>query len=172
MELIITFCFWLYLLFFATDLTKMSRDQIKHKIWFDLIQDVENYDHSVPVFLLLVEYALNNIPYSLRFFLIPITSIDCFYIVFQSTYCLTLNRQVYNGVDWVNDPQTAFRRSVYPIGVSFVFAFIFYFLTQLKHRYGVIESRRCELRKLFDQREKRAKEEVMQICKQEEKDWQ
>ena len=63
-ELTIAFCFWVWLWVFGTDVSKLTSEQVKNKLIFDLFKDVENYDHSLPLALLLVEYSINNIPFT------------------------------------------------------------------------------------------------------------
>lgn len=60
-ELTLTLLFWTYLYAIATDTSRMSRGDIVDKINYDVFHDVGNYNHSVPVALLLVEYFVNNI---------------------------------------------------------------------------------------------------------------
>ena len=63
-ELTITLYFWVWLWVFGTDVSKLSGAQVRSKLVNDLFKDVENFDHSLPLFLLLVEYAINNIPFT------------------------------------------------------------------------------------------------------------
>jgi hypothetical protein len=60
-ELTLTLLFWLYLWFCATDYNSMSRQQIKEKLYYDVFEDVDNYNHSLPLVLLMVEFLVNNI---------------------------------------------------------------------------------------------------------------
>jgi|TARA_B110000305_G_C19100815_1_gene475178 hypothetical protein len=63
-EAIVVFTFWFYLYVFATDVSHMSGSQLGHKLYYDLFQDVGNYDHSLPCFLLLIDYFINNIEFT------------------------------------------------------------------------------------------------------------
>jgi hypothetical protein len=60
-ELTLTLLFWTYLYGIATDTSSMSRADLLAKINYDLLEDVSNYNHSIPVALLLMEYMVNNI---------------------------------------------------------------------------------------------------------------
>lgn len=60
----VVFVFWFYLFVFLTDVAHMTSGQLLHKIYYDLFQDVGNYDHSLPCALLLVEYFINNIEFT------------------------------------------------------------------------------------------------------------
>ena len=60
-ELTITLLFWLNLWVCDTDINSMSRQQIKEKLYYDLFEDVENYNHSLPIVLLIMEFVVNNI---------------------------------------------------------------------------------------------------------------
>ena len=60
-ELTLTLLFWIYLWVICTDMTNMSWETFFDKLNYDLFYDVENYNHSVPVALLMVEFLINNI---------------------------------------------------------------------------------------------------------------
>jgi hypothetical protein len=71
-ELTLTLLFWLYLWVVCSDLSSMTRDQFLDKLRYDLLEDVENYNHSIPVVLLLAEFWVNNIPFSWLHYLIVV----------------------------------------------------------------------------------------------------
>ena len=60
-ELTLTLLFWIYLWVICTDMTNMSWETFFDKLNYDLFYDVENYNHSVPVALLMLEFLINNI---------------------------------------------------------------------------------------------------------------
>ena len=62
-EFVITACFWIWLWVVGTDVSKLSSEQVRAKLAYDLFKDPENYDHSLPLALLVVEYSINNIPF-------------------------------------------------------------------------------------------------------------
>lgn len=39
----------------------MSWNDLKTKLYIDVIQDVGNYNHTVPLLLLIIEFPVNNI---------------------------------------------------------------------------------------------------------------
>lgn len=128
----ITFCFWLYLFVLGTDVSKMSSQQVRNKIVFDLFIDVENYDHSLPMALLLIEYCINLIPFQWTHWLL-IFFLQIIYITFQALYSLYISHKaVYNGIDWNTDFRTSVLKSCFPLAVSFAFAIIVIPLTRLK----------------------------------------
>ena len=60
----------------------MTKKQIQDKIIWDLFKDIKNYDHSLPLLLLLLENCMNNIPFSWHLMVFPITAINFIYIIF------------------------------------------------------------------------------------------
>ena len=142
-ELVITFCFWLYLFVLGTDVSKMTSQQVRNKIVFDLFIDIENYDHSLPMALLLAEYSINLIPFSWSHWII-IFIFQIIYITFQALYSLYVSHKaVYNGIDWNTDFKTSLLKSCFPLGVSLCFAIIIIPLTRLKiwyfsHKFSIL----------------------------------
>ena len=131
-ELVITFCFWLYLFVLGTDVSKMSSQQVRSKIVFDLFIDVENYDHSLPLALLLLEYSMNLIPFYWSHWIL-IFILQIIYITLQALYSLYISHKaVYNGIDWNKDFKTSLVKSCFPLAVSFACAIIVIPLTRLK----------------------------------------
>ena len=101
-ELTLTFLFWVYLWVVCTDLKNMTGEEILLKLYYDLFLDVENYNHSLPLVLLLAEFCINNISFSWGHLKIVI-AINVFYLFFQYNYCLLTKTVVYQGIDWNND---------------------------------------------------------------------
>jgi len=98
----------------------MSRDQIYAKLNYDLFEDVENYNHSLPLVLLLLEFCVNNIPFQwFHFFLVIL--INTSYLFFQYNYCLITKEVVYQGIDWNNDAFTSLLKALSTTIVTFVF---------------------------------------------------
>jgi hypothetical protein len=86
----------------ATDPSHMTKKEILSKIWYDLVQDLGNYDHSVPLILLIIEFFINNIPFTYSVFVLT----ECFlviYVIFQWVYCSITHKSVYPGLDWNKD---------------------------------------------------------------------
>lgn len=85
---------------YGTDVSKLSGEQVRDKLVFDLFKDVENFDHSLPLALLLIEYGINNIPFTWICWFITV-SIQFGYVMFQWFYSVKiLHRPVYESVDW------------------------------------------------------------------------
>ena len=95
-ELTIVTCFWTWLWVFDTDMSKLSGEQLRDKLGFDLFNNTENYNCSVPLVLLLCEYAINNIPFTwLHWFSILVLQFS--YVLFQWFYCVHVTHMpVYN----------------------------------------------------------------------------
>ena len=66
-ELTLTFLFWTWIYGLKTDTHHMSWKDIIGKIHYDLCDDVDNYNHSVPLLLLLIEFPFNNIVFTKKF---------------------------------------------------------------------------------------------------------
>lgn len=101
-ELVLCTYFWVYIWCMATDVHKMTKQEILTKIWYDLIVDLGNYDHSLPLILLIVESFINNIPFTFPVFVLT----ECFltfYVVFQWCYCSYTHKVIYPGIDWNKD---------------------------------------------------------------------
>lgn len=100
-ELVIVHCFWIYLYLYEANLQSLPIRDIKQKLYFDMIVDVFNYDHSLPMLLLIIEYFVNNIPF--QWSVLPLVLLgDYLYIAFQCIYCITHNETIYFFVDWTN----------------------------------------------------------------------
>jgi hypothetical protein len=63
-ELTLCFLFWAWIWCLKTDVNIMTWEQIGIKIHWDLIGDIGNYNHSVPLLLLLIDFPVNNIIFS------------------------------------------------------------------------------------------------------------
>ena len=73
-EITITVLFWSFLYFIATDLKNMSWQMIKEKLYYDIVLDTDNYNHSIPIVLLMIEFGVNNIQFSWKHLAIHILS--------------------------------------------------------------------------------------------------
>lgn len=108
----------------ATDVSKLTTKQLHDKIIFDLFTDISNYDHSVPLIMLLVEYSINNIPFKLLHF-ISILLIQYTYILFQWFYSIKIeHKPVYDFMNWFTDPMGSMLRGMFTLVVSSIFAII------------------------------------------------
>jgi magnesium-transporting ATPase (P-type) len=130
-QCIIVFAFWFYLLVFMTDVSHMTGSQLGHKLYYDLFQDVGNYDHSLPCFLLLVEYFINNIEFTWTQWVVSF-AVQVIYVVFQGFYCILLKRQVYKGIDWNTDFNGCLLKALFPLTLAVIFGTIFIYATKLK----------------------------------------
>jgi hypothetical protein len=109
-ELALTTVVWTYNLLVDTNLKSMTAQQIESKIYYDIVVDRENTNHWLPATLLLLEFFINNIPFSWRhlpFFYVIGTS----YIIMNAIYCLYYRVMIYPGVDWVNNWPNALLKS-------------------------------------------------------------
>ena len=98
----------------------MSRQQIKEKLYYDLVLDVDNYNHSVPLLLLLAEFCINNIQFTLRHLLVHIL-VNFSYLFFQYNYCLITKEVVYVGIDWNSDPINSAMKGLATIIITLAF---------------------------------------------------
>lgn len=62
-ELMLTLLFWVYLYGMVTDFKNLPCP-IHERLYYDIFLDVENYNHSLPLALLIVEFMVNNIQFS------------------------------------------------------------------------------------------------------------
>ena len=60
-ELTIASIFWGYLYGIRTDWSMLNKKELSNKLYYDVVLDVENHNHVVPITLILFEYFLNNI---------------------------------------------------------------------------------------------------------------
>ena len=127
----IVFVFWFYLFVFLTDVAHMTSGQLLHKIYYDLFQDVGNYDHSLPCALLLVEYFMNNIEFTWTQFAVSF-GVHLVYIVFQGTYCITHKVVVYPGIDWNNNLKGCLVMATAILILVCIWSAIFIYATKLK----------------------------------------
>ena len=130
-ECIICLAFWFYLYVFMTDVPHMTGAQLRHKIYFDLIVDVENYNHSIPLALLLLEYFLNNIEFTWTQWSFSLI-LQVIYMTFQGFYCKMLHRKVYPAIDWNNDYPHCLIFALAPAGLCLLFGAILIYATKLK----------------------------------------
>ena len=122
-ELTLTLLFWIYLWFICSDISSMSWEVFFDKLHYDLLLDTENYNHSLPVVLLMMEFCVNNIPftwchYGCVFF------INVFYLFFQYNYCLITKEVIYQGIDWNNDALASLCKALSASIVTFFFFLI------------------------------------------------
>jgi hypothetical protein len=59
----------------------MSQKEIYEKLYYDVVLDVENYNHVIPITLLSLEFLVNNIDFSVCQLLITIF-LNVVYIIF------------------------------------------------------------------------------------------
>lgn len=85
----------------------MSWKDIIGKIHYDLVDDTANYNHSVPLLLLLIEFPVNNIVFTRKMLSIAFV-INTVYILVNYAYCMTKKVEVYDCLDWVNHPINSF----------------------------------------------------------------
>ena len=79
-ELTLVTIFWVYLWVMETDTKSMTHQEVVNKIIYDVFIDVGNYEHTVPLLLLLIEFCINNVIFCRTHFYI------CILI---NTYCST-----------------------------------------------------------------------------------
>ena len=115
----VTLIFWLYLEIFETDIRSMNTDQIKSKLYFDLVLDVENWNHSVPLILLCVEYMITSIPFNSRHF-VAVSGINVLYLCFLAFWSINYGI-VYKFADWNNKPQACALSGGLLILISYLF---------------------------------------------------
>ena len=131
-ELVIIAAFWFCLYFYMTDVSHMTASQLAHKIWYDLLQDSGNYDHSIPMGLLLLEYFINNIEFTWAQWLVTLL-VQIIYISFECLYCILLKRQVYKTIDWNADFKGSLAKSVIlSFSLTIIFGVICIYGTKLK----------------------------------------
>lgn len=139
-EATLTLLFWVYLWVIATDTAHMSNDQIWDKLRYDLFEDTENFNHSIPLALLLVELMINNIPFYWNHYCI-VFMINVFYLMFQFFYCQITKEVVYPGIDWNNDAYKSLLKSLSTSIVTFSFFIGMRVFTNLKRNCNGIDSR-------------------------------
>ena len=139
-EATLTLLFWVYLWVIATDTAHMSNDQIWDKLRYDLFEDTENFNHSIPLALLLVELMINNIPFYWNHYCI-VFMINVFYLMFQFCYCQITKEVVYPGIDWNNDAYKSLLKSLSTSIVTFSFFIGMRVFTNLKRNLNGIDSR-------------------------------
>jgi len=146
-EATLTLLFWVYLWVIATDTAHMSNDQIWDKLRYDLLEDTENFNHSIPLALLLVELMINNIPFYWNHYCI-VFMINVFYLMFQFCYCQITKEVVYPGIDWNNDAYKSLLKSLSTSIVTFSFFIGMRLFTNLKRNLNGIDSRIVRANKL------------------------
>ena len=91
------------------------------KIIFDCFKDITNYDHSVPLIIMLIEYCINNVPF-LWLHWVTIALVQYSYILFQWFYSVNIEHKLtYDFMDWYNHPLTAMGIGCSSLVISFVF---------------------------------------------------
>lgn len=130
-QCIIVFAFWFYLYVFMTDMSHMTGSQLGHKLYYDLFQDVGNYDHSLPCFLLLVEYFINNIEFTWTQWVVSF-AVEFIYVCFHAFYSLVFKRNVYPGIDWNTDFNGCLLKALFPFTLALIFGAILIYATKLK----------------------------------------
>jgi hypothetical protein len=136
-EITITVLFWSFLYFIATDLKNMSWQMIKEKLYYDIVLDTDNYNHSIPIVLLMIEFGVNNIQFSWKHLAIHILS-NVAYMVLQCYLSRSRNKEVYPGIDWINDPKGSAIKSHATLVVTLVFFFMIKGLLFIKFRLNGI----------------------------------
>lgn len=106
-ELTLTLLFWAWIYGLKTDVHNMTWEEIGTKLKFDLYDDVGNYNHSVPLLLLLLEFPVNNIIFTRKILAIAFV-INTVYILQNWAYCIHYNVEIYDCLDWVNSPMKTF----------------------------------------------------------------
>lgn len=119
-EITITVLFWSFLYFIATDLKNMSWQMIKEKLYYDIVLDTDNYNHSIPIVLLMIEFLINNIQFRWLHLGIHILS-NVAYMMLQCYLSRSRNKEVYPGIDWINDPKGSAIKSHATLVVTFAF---------------------------------------------------
>lgn len=89
-------------------------------MYFDIVVDKENYNHWLPLTLMIIEYGINNIPFSWRHIAV-IAIFNQVYVVVNMSYCLHYQVIIYSGVDWMNNPKNALFKGEAECFVLFVF---------------------------------------------------
>lgn len=113
---------------------KLTRKQLNDKIYFDLIDDVTNYDHSMPMAMLLIEYAINNIPFTWLHWCL-ISTVQYSYILYQWFYSVNISHVlVYDFMNWFKEPMKAMLIGSFTILVSTVMTLIVVNVTKCKIR--------------------------------------
>lgn len=85
----------------------MSWKDIIGKIHYDLVDDRGNYNHSVPLLLLLIEFPVNNIVFTRKFLTVAFV-MNTAYICVNWVYSTHYNVDIYDCLDWVNHPLKTF----------------------------------------------------------------
>ena len=132
--------FWIYLWTMATDTSVMSHDEIIKKIIYDVFIDIGNYEHTLPVFLLLIEFFINNIIFCWTHFFICLM-IQFGYTVFQISYCLITKTTVYETIDWNKNFGDAFMKSFISTFVMTCWFLIIYVMTKSKFWINGLQKR-------------------------------
>ena len=94
--------FWGYIYGTKTDWSLFTYTEMRNKLYYDAVLDIENHNHVVPFAVIICEYFINNIKIDRRhlFITISINTIYDFYMYFYVTYTNTL---VYEAFDWLNE---------------------------------------------------------------------
>ena len=79
-ELTLTFLFWAWIYGLKTDVHHMTWKDIIGKIHYDLCDDADNYNHSIPLLLLMIEFPVNNIVFTKKFLIVAMV-INTVYIL-------------------------------------------------------------------------------------------
>ena len=80
-EATLSLLFWVFLYGIATNTAHMTWDQIRDKVHYDVLLDTENYNHSIPLALLLIELMINNIQFYWNHYCV-VFCINIFYLAF------------------------------------------------------------------------------------------
>jgi len=127
-ESTLTFLFWAYLWGIMTDTAHMTSKQIKEKLYYDIYLDVSNYNHIIPLALLLVESLINNIPFWWRHYVL-VFGINLIYLLFQYTYCQYTKKVVYPTIDWNHDAYHSLLKTLSTSIVTFAFFLLMRLIT-------------------------------------------
>lgn len=131
-ELTLVTIFWFYLWVMETDTSTMTHQEVVNKIIYDVFIDVGNYEHTVPVFLLLIEFCINNIIFCWTHFYICIL-INWVYLVFTLIYCMVPPKHtIYEGIDFNKNFGDALLKSFSSTVVMTCWFFIILIITKSK----------------------------------------
>jgi len=110
----------------------MTTKQLNDKIYFDVITDLTNYDHSMPILMLIIEYGINNIPFTWLNWLLMVM-VQYSYILFQWFYSVEIiHKLVYDFMDWYNHPWKCMLLGSGTLVVSTFLTIIFIEVTKCK----------------------------------------
>ena len=109
-------------------------------MYFDIVEDYDNYNHWLPLVLLLIEFHINNIQFSWKHMLIfgPLMQI---YVLVNASYCFYYEKTIYPGIDWINNWPNAFAKLEALCLVHFLFFLVARGATKLKYKCNRLEKK-------------------------------